>query len=86
MFRLEAFRNPHAQDYPLYGARGIKCFLTTEDIREMWERDRASEMKRPSIDRINPKGNYVRENCRFLELSENARRARNGKEAHADRD
>ena len=30
-------------------------------------------MKRPSIDRKNSKKDYTLQNCRFLELSENAR-------------
>lgn len=45
--------------------------LTKEQVKEMWFRDNAQTMIRPSIDRKDPKKGYVFENCRFLELIEN---------------
>jgi hypothetical protein len=45
--------------------------LTKEQVKEMWYRDKAEGMIRPSIDRIDPEKGYVFENCRFLELIEN---------------
>jgi len=62
-----------------YGKLGIKNFLTTELVKQLWFRDKAYLLKRPSIDRKNPKGDYIFENCRFIELSDNARMARLGK-------
>jgi len=55
-----------------YYKRGIKNYLTKEEIKYLWFRDKAYLLKRPSIDRINNKGNYILENCRFIELSENS--------------
>ena len=60
-------------DNPYY-KKGIKNFLTTTNIKYLWFRDRAYLMKRPSIDRINPKGHYVLDNCRYLELIDNIKR------------
>lgn len=63
----------NCSSYRWYGAKGVKFFLTLEDIKNIWERDNAKNMDRPSIDRINSKGNYEFSNCRFIEWSENAR-------------
>jgi hypothetical protein len=57
----------------LYAIKGIKNLLTCEDVKFLWFRDKAYLMKKPSIDRINTKGNYEIRNCRFIELSENCR-------------
>lgn len=56
-----------------YGGRGISCLITLKELGKLYERDKASLMLRPSIDRINSNGNYSYENCRFLELSENSK-------------
>jgi hypothetical protein len=57
--------------YKDYGGRGIKCFITQEELKHLWFRDKAYNMKKPSIDRINNDSNYCLENCRYIELSEN---------------
>lgn len=62
--------------YPSYGARGIKCLITKEELKKLWFRDKAWLLKKASIDRINNQGNYTFENCRFIELVENNRRKR----------
>ena len=56
-----------------YCKHEIKCLLTQDDIKYLWERDKPWLLKRLSIDRIDSQGNYTRENCRFIELSENSR-------------
>ena len=56
-----------------YHKRGIKCFLTQEEIKTIWFRDKAYLLKHPSIDRIDNNGNYIFDNCRYIELSENSR-------------
>ena len=63
--------NPKSSHYYRYGARGIKNRLTYEDVALIWERDRASTLRRPSIDRVNVDGDYEINNCRFIELAEN---------------
>jgi hypothetical protein len=67
--------NQKHKDYKWYGKKGIKCLITKEEIKEIWFRDKAFEMERPSIDRINNDGDYCIENCRLIELSENVSRA-----------
>ena len=72
--------NPNKQWYELYGGRGIKCAITGKELKELWFRDKAYEMKKPSIDRINTNGNYSLENCQYLELKINS-----GKEGYKQR-
>ena len=57
-----------------YYKKGIKNFLTKDNIKTLWFRDKAYLMKKPSIDRINGKDNYTFNNCRFLEFVENCSR------------
>lgn len=54
-----------------YAKKNIESFLTVNDIKFLWFRDKAHLLDEPSIDRINSKGNYILENCRFIELREN---------------
>lgn len=64
--------NTKNHKYPRYGGRGIECRITEEELENLWFRDKAYEMKRPSIDRIDNDGHYEFKNCRFIELSENS--------------
>ena len=57
-----------------YYKKGIKNFLTIENCKYLWFRDKAYLMKNPSIDRIDNNKHYTLENCRYLEKGENARR------------
>jgi len=57
--------------YKYYGGRGIKFKLTKEDIKDLWFRDKAFKLKHPSIDRIKQSNNYIKNNCRFIELENN---------------
>ena len=63
--------NPNHPSYDMYGAKGIKNFLTMKDVKYLWFRDEAYKLERPSIDRKDPKDNYDINNCRFIELIEN---------------
>lgn len=62
---------PHSK---YYGMKGIKLLLTREQLRELWFRDNAISMKKPSIDRIDSNGHYEFSNCQFIEQSENSRK------------
>lgn len=74
--------NKNCKTYKYYGARGIKCLLTLEQVKELWLRDNADSMNIPTIDRIDNDGDYEFNNCRFIEQSLNTiRRNNNHKEA-----
>lgn len=64
------------KNHPLYRAQGIRCRITVAELKELWIRDKADDMDRPSIDRVDPDGDYVFHNCRYLELRQNCARAR----------
>ena len=53
----------------------IKNRLSESELEYMWYRDRAGDMKKPSIDRIDPRKDYVLENCRYLEMADNYMRS-----------
>lgn len=74
---IQRCENPKATGYRYYGKKGIRNYLSIKKLQFLWNRDRAWLLERPSIDRIDPKGNYCIKNCRFIELSENSVRASN---------
>lgn len=59
-----------------YGKRGIKFLMTSSDFEELWFRDKAYLMKKPTIDRIQDGnyGHYVKDNCRFVEMIDNLKK------------
>jgi len=63
--------NSKSKAYKWYGGRGIKCLITKKDIKNLWFRDKAYKMKKPSINRKDNGGNYIFSNCEFIELSLN---------------
>lgn len=71
--------SPTQTNFYWYGGRGIKCHITASEIKQLWFRDKAYLMKKPSIDRIDSNGHYEFSNCRFIENIENSRRAHIGK-------
>jgi len=54
----------------------IKNYLSIKDLKDLWFRDNAFNLKHPSLDRIDPTKDYTLDNCRYIELSENSRRVR----------
>ena len=67
--------NKNCKDYYRYGKRGIKALITKDEIKELWFRDKAYEMRRPSIDREDSNKDYTFDNCRYMELAKNIRRS-----------
>ena len=66
--------NPNKDNYKYYGARGIECLLTKENIKNLWFRDNADLMDKPNVHRINNNGNYTLENCEFIEFYEHIKK------------
>lgn len=71
--------DPRHKSYAHYSKGGIQFQITPKQLGYLWERDRATALKRPSLDRKNPKLNYTVRNCRFIEFAENSGRARRKK-------
>lgn len=61
--------------YPRYSGRGIKFLMTMENFEFLWFIDNAYLMKCPSIDRKDNDGNYILENCEFIEMAKNAQKS-----------
>jgi hypothetical protein len=73
------YRNARARTiYPKsrYYQRGIKLLMEANDFKELWFRDKAYLLKKPSIDRIDTSLHYSFPNCRFIELTTNLKRPR----------
>lgn len=68
--------SPKSKKY--YLDKGIKNYLTEANLIYLWNRDRGYLMKNPSIDRKDSNGNYKLSNCRFIEMQENRKRAKQG--------
>ena len=61
--------------WPYYGKKGIRCHLNGMELKEIWERDGAASLKKPSLDRKNPDFDYANWNVRFIEFDLNSRMA-----------
>ncbi len=66
--------NPNIINYKNYGGRRIKFSMTMEDFKFLWFRDKAYNMKKPTIDRKDNDGNYELSNCQFIELADNIKK------------
>lgn len=59
--------NPNTPQYKNYGKKGIKNFLSKQDIEHLWFRDNAELMDYPFLIRKNKLDNYTLDNCYFIE-------------------
>lgn len=67
--------NSNRKDYKNYGGRGIKFLLTHQECEELWFRDKGWLLKKPSIDRKDNNRDYDFDNCCFIELNLNVKKA-----------
>lgn len=69
--------NPNNKDYKWYGGKGIgicKEWLDDPSLFEEWAESNGYSDEL-TIDRIDPEADYSPENCRWISLEDNARRA-----------
>ncbi len=66
---------PGTRNWAYYGNKGIKCFLTSAEVKELWDEANAWKMLKPSIDRKDSNGHYTKENCKIVEFLFNSMRA-----------
>jgi hypothetical protein len=63
--------NSYDKSYKYYGARGIKCLITENELKLLWFKNKAYEMSFPSIGRKNHNKDYYLDNCQYIEKSFN---------------
>lgn len=63
----ERCNNKNCKDYPNYGASGIKCLITSEELKRLWFRDKADLLDSPSIDREHKDRSYELNNSQYIE-------------------
>jgi hypothetical protein len=69
--------NPKKRAYSRYGGKGIKYAPEWAEFAGFYIWAKASGYQDDlTIDRIDPEGNYCPQNCQWVTLSENSRRAR----------
>lgn len=73
---LKTFSNIRSRCYRKghYSEKRIKNYLTQENLKFLWFRDKAYLMKKPSIDRKNGRKHYTLNNCRYIEYLDNLKR------------
>ena len=63
--------------HKFYSDKGVECHLTAEQLKEVWMRDEAWKLRRPSLDRKDSRFNYCNWNVRFIEFNHNSMIATN---------
>ena len=63
--------------YELYGGRGIKVCEKWQSFDGFWEDMGATYVEGLTLDRVNPDGDYCKENCRWVTQKVQQRNRRN---------
>jgi hypothetical protein len=53
------------ENYKYCGKIGIEVKITPDEIKQLWDRDGAGNMKQPCLKRIDKNGHYEFSNCKF---------------------
>lgn len=70
--------NPNDPKFKYYGGRGVRCRITSAQLKAAFFRDKAWLLQKPSVDRIRTRGNYHHKNVRWIELGDNIMRRYRG--------
>ncbi len=66
--------------HAMCNTRGIKHEMTIPELKSIWFRDKAYQMDRPTIDRIDPRSHYTKDNVQFLEFKDNVSKSNKSRE------
>lgn len=61
----------NASNYKFYGAKGIICDITLDEINKLWELYNAKDMIEPQLSRNDHNKNYTFDNCYFSNKKKN---------------
>jgi hypothetical protein len=61
----------NATNYKWYGLKGIQCLITIQEIKLLWNRDKAWLFKEAHLSRKNHNDNYTFDNCFFSSKKQN---------------
>lgn len=70
---IQRCTNPNIAAYDRYGGRGITICQRWRDSFECFLEDMGERPRGFSLDRIDPNGNYCKENCRWIPKSEQSK-------------